>query len=74
MAKIELEKSDNHLNFVMDKNSYNTKFKKDIKNIKSVRVFNAIKLIDKIRISIFPFNNSDMENLEREVLNKLSHL
>lgn len=58
----------------MNKDSYNNNFKKDIKMIKSVRVFNAIKLADKIRVSIFPFNNSDIENLEREVLIKLAHL
>lgn len=74
MAKIKLEKSENHIKLVINKDTYNSDFKKDIKKIKSVRVFNAVKLTDKIRISIFPFSNCDIENLEKEVLNKLSHL
>jgi len=72
MKKFSLRKSENHLKIEMKKEFFDSNLKSQIKTIKAVRVFNAIDLSDKIRISIFPIYNSNVESIEGEVIEKLN--
>ena len=71
MSKINISKVENHLLVEMSKDQFTKDLKKDLKRLKSVKVFNAVQLTDKVKISIFPIRRIGITVLEIEVTAKL---
>jgi hypothetical protein len=69
MENITIKK--NHLQFEVKKENFNKKLKSELKELEGVKIFNAIILSDKIKISIHPNKFSNLTILKNEVSKKI---
>ena len=74
MENIKIKKKDNHLLIELKTELFNKNLKNDLKNLKSVKVFNAINVSKKVKISIFPFSQNSLDILKKDVVEKLNQI
>lgn len=72
MENIKIKAKENHLLLEIENDFYDFNLKRNLKKIKSVKVLNAIKFQNKIKITIFPINKYNLEILQNDVEIKLN--
>ena len=72
MENIKIKAKENHLLLEIENDFYDSKLKSNLKKIKSVKVLNAIKFQNKIKITIFPTYRNNLEILQNDIELKLN--